>query len=70
VTDEEMNFLNIRTNRTLPEWNYTIKPYAQKSYETCDVMCLSGTQHDCPRRLLFRVLSAGARELPGGVPVS
>jgi hypothetical protein len=30
ATDEEMALLNIRTHRTLPEWNYTIKPYAQK----------------------------------------
>jgi hypothetical protein len=30
VTDEEMDLLNIRAHRTLPEWNYTIKPYVQK----------------------------------------
>lgn len=30
VTDEELKLLNIRAHRTLPEWNYTIKPYAQK----------------------------------------
>lgn len=30
VTDEEMKLLNIRAHRTLPEWNYTIQPYAQK----------------------------------------
>lgn len=28
--EEEMKLLNIRAHRTLPEWNYTIKPYAQK----------------------------------------
>ncbi|EQD68491.1 Transposase, Rhodopirellula-type, partial [mine drainage metagenome] len=27
VTDEEMKLLSIRRHRTLPEWNYTIKPY-------------------------------------------
>jgi len=30
VADNEMDLLNIRAHRTLPEWNYTIKPYAQK----------------------------------------
>ena len=30
ATDEEMKLLNIRADRTLPEWNYTIKPYTQK----------------------------------------
>ncbi len=30
ATDEEMNLLNIRAHKTLPEWNYTIKPYVQK----------------------------------------
>lgn len=25
-----MGLLNIRAHRTLPEWNYTIKPYGQK----------------------------------------
>ena len=30
ATDEEMDLLNIRAHRNLPEWNYTIKPYAQK----------------------------------------
>ena len=30
VTAEEMNLLNIREHKTLPQWNYTIKPYAQK----------------------------------------
>jgi hypothetical protein len=30
VTNEEMKMLNIRSHRTLPEWNYTIKPYALK----------------------------------------
>ena len=29
VTDEEMKLLSIRRHRTLPEWNYTIKPYNQ-----------------------------------------
>jgi Rhodopirellula transposase DDE domain len=29
VTDEEMKMLNIRAHRTLPAWNYTIRPYAQ-----------------------------------------
>ena len=27
VADKEMDLLNIRAHRTLPEWNYTIKPY-------------------------------------------
>jgi hypothetical protein len=30
VTEEEMKLLNIRTHRTLPEWNYTIRPYDKK----------------------------------------
>lgn len=30
VADKEMDLLNIRAHRTLPEWNYTIKPYDQK----------------------------------------
>lgn len=30
VTDEEMKMLNIRAHRTLPKWNYTIKPHARK----------------------------------------
>jgi hypothetical protein len=30
VADEEMKLLNIRAHRTLPEWNYTIKPYIEK----------------------------------------
>jgi Rhodopirellula transposase DDE domain len=30
ATEEEMKLLNIRAHRTLPEWNYTIKPYTQK----------------------------------------
>lgn len=30
ATEEEMDLLNIRAHRTMPEWNYTIKPYAQK----------------------------------------
>jgi hypothetical protein len=30
VTEQEMKLLNIRAHRTLPEWNYTITPYAQK----------------------------------------
>ena len=30
VTDEEMKLLNIRAHRSLPEWNYTIMPYAHK----------------------------------------
>jgi len=25
-----MDLLNIRAHRTLPEWNYTIKPYVEK----------------------------------------
>jgi Rhodopirellula transposase DDE domain len=29
ATDEEMDLLNICRHRTLPEWNYTIKPYVQ-----------------------------------------
>ena len=29
ATDEEMDLLNIRRHKTLPEWNYTIKPYVQ-----------------------------------------
>ena len=30
VADEEMKLLNIRAHRTLPEWNYIIKPYIEK----------------------------------------
>jgi hypothetical protein len=30
VAEKEMDLLNIRAHRTLPQWNYTIKPYAQK----------------------------------------
>ena len=30
VTEEEMKLLNIRAHRTLPEWNYTIRPYDRK----------------------------------------
>jgi len=30
VADAEMKLLNVRMHRTLPEWNYTIKPYARK----------------------------------------
>lgn len=30
VTDQEMQLLNIRMHRSMPEWCYTIKPYAQK----------------------------------------
>jgi hypothetical protein len=30
VANEEMKLLNIRADKTLPEWNYTIRPYAQK----------------------------------------
>ncbi len=29
VTDQEMTLLSIRRHRTLPAWNYTIKPYNQ-----------------------------------------
>ena len=30
VTEEEMKLLNIRAHGTLPEWNYTIRPYDRK----------------------------------------
>jgi hypothetical protein len=30
VTDQEMKLLNIRSHRTLPYWNYTLRPYAGK----------------------------------------
>ena len=29
ITDQEMKLLSIRRHRTLPEWNYIIKPYNQ-----------------------------------------
>ena len=31
VTDEEIQLLRIRTNRTLPEWNYTITPQNRRA---------------------------------------
>ena len=30
VTDQEMGLLRIRTHKTLPEWNYTIKPQTRE----------------------------------------
>jgi Rhodopirellula transposase DDE domain len=30
AAEDEMKLLNLRANTTLPEWNYTIKPYTQK----------------------------------------
>jgi Rhodopirellula transposase DDE domain len=30
AADEEMDLLNVHVHKTLPEWNYTIKPYVQK----------------------------------------
>lgn len=36
ITNEEMKLLNIRLHRTLRQWNYAIKPYAQKQLPVGD----------------------------------